>query len=161
MEIQGRSIYNPPMKKSGYLSACFFILSLFLVLTSPPLQAEEAADLAPSKVTVTPEMEKCLSPLPKAKLLCDGRVMPEEAQSHLNWKLYGSKEIPEAVYTYYEKYCPQENLESGPDMRTYRFPADKPFHVLTLSGTAAQAPREGCKIPKGTQTLIELSDFIR
>ena len=86
----------------------------------------------------------------------DGRTAP-----HITWTAYHSADRRDTVVAYYLKALGPKNhaVERGED--SWRFPADKPVSVLTITTPTGALPSTDCKPPITARAVIIVSSMAR
>jgi hypothetical protein len=107
-----------------------------------------------------------LRPYPGSVKLCQDHVVGAPSKdgkpgAHINWTSYHSIDAQETVVAYYLKVLGAGNhrRESGEDI--WRFPLDKPEHVLTVAGPKATRPGQCSPPPPSARAIVVISHVSR
>jgi hypothetical protein len=108
-----------------------------------------------------------LKPYPGAVELCGGSVTGAPGRDgrpggHILWTTYYSVEPSATGAAHYLHLLGTQNhrKEGGEDI--WRFPLDKPLHVLTVAPAPGKPPSPSCKAPPTTaRAVIEISSMFR
>ena len=103
-----------------------------------------------------------LKPPPGAVQLCAGHVTGAPAGPHIQWTAYYSRDAQEKVVAHYLKVLGSQNHSKETSEDVWRFPADDPRTVLSVSPTPGTMPLSDCKaLPAKALTVIMISTMSR